>query len=329
MPLKGRILSVQSHVVFGYVGHKAATFPLQLLGYDVDPINTVHFSNHTGYDVFAGERLKAEELENILKGLERNGMLKTYTHLLAGYVGRASTLEAVKSYAKKLKTENDGFTFVLDPVIGDDGQMYVSSDVIPVYREMCSIADVVTPNGFEAGVLADVEIDSTATALQAADKIHSYGCPTVIITSAKLFDRQSASDTTGSDDSVDVSTLHLVTSHRYSSGRTARFVIPFPALPGEFTGTGDLFAALVLARLTGALRAPESAQLELLKKGCEEAVASMQGVLQESMKQFEERKQGRNLIEGTPNYLACHELCIIEGRKWIENPSANLKAEDI
>jgi len=31
-----RILSIQSHVVFGYVGGKAAVFPLQCLGYDVD-----------------------------------------------------------------------------------------------------------------------------------------------------------------------------------------------------------------------------------------------------------------------------------------------------
>lgn len=31
-----RILSIQSHVAFGYVGGKAAVFPLQCLGYDVD-----------------------------------------------------------------------------------------------------------------------------------------------------------------------------------------------------------------------------------------------------------------------------------------------------
>lgn len=31
-----RVLSVQSHVVHGYVGGKAAVFPLQLLGFDVD-----------------------------------------------------------------------------------------------------------------------------------------------------------------------------------------------------------------------------------------------------------------------------------------------------
>jgi hypothetical protein len=42
-----RVLSIQSHVVRGYVGNKCAVFPLQLLGFEVDSINSVHFSNHT------------------------------------------------------------------------------------------------------------------------------------------------------------------------------------------------------------------------------------------------------------------------------------------
>jgi len=45
-----RILSIQSHVVSGYVGNKSATFPLQLLGFETDCINSVQFSNHTGYE---------------------------------------------------------------------------------------------------------------------------------------------------------------------------------------------------------------------------------------------------------------------------------------
>jgi len=35
-------------LIQGYVGNKSAVFPLQLLGFDVDPINSVQFSNHTG-----------------------------------------------------------------------------------------------------------------------------------------------------------------------------------------------------------------------------------------------------------------------------------------
>ena len=41
---ENRILSIQSHVVSGYVGNKSATFPLQLLGFEVDAINSVQVS---------------------------------------------------------------------------------------------------------------------------------------------------------------------------------------------------------------------------------------------------------------------------------------------
>jgi len=39
-----RVLSIQSHVAYGYVGGKAATFPLQILGWDVDVVNTVKYA---------------------------------------------------------------------------------------------------------------------------------------------------------------------------------------------------------------------------------------------------------------------------------------------
>ena len=35
MPAAKRVLSIQSHVVHGYVGNRCAVFPLQLLGFDV------------------------------------------------------------------------------------------------------------------------------------------------------------------------------------------------------------------------------------------------------------------------------------------------------
>jgi pyridoxine kinase len=43
------ILSIQSHVAYGHAGNSAAVFPLQRLGHEVWAINTVEFSNHTGY----------------------------------------------------------------------------------------------------------------------------------------------------------------------------------------------------------------------------------------------------------------------------------------
>lgn len=43
-----RVLSIQSSVVHGHVGNKAAVFPLQLLGFDVDPVNSVQVCRQTG-----------------------------------------------------------------------------------------------------------------------------------------------------------------------------------------------------------------------------------------------------------------------------------------
>ena len=53
------ILSIQSHVAFGYVGNRAAVFPLQRLGFDVTVINTVQFSNHSGYGSLKGDVFSA------------------------------------------------------------------------------------------------------------------------------------------------------------------------------------------------------------------------------------------------------------------------------
>ena len=48
------ILSIQSWVVYGHVGNAASVFPLQRLGAEVWAINTVQFSNHTGYGAWTG-----------------------------------------------------------------------------------------------------------------------------------------------------------------------------------------------------------------------------------------------------------------------------------
>ena len=96
------VLSVQSHVVHGYVGNKSAVFPLQLQGFEVDTINSVQFSNHTGYPSFRGQVrclsyppqstqptrdfkvLDGDQLWTLVEGLQANQLFH-YTHLLTGF----------------------------------------------------------------------------------------------------------------------------------------------------------------------------------------------------------------------------------------------------
>ena len=56
------VLSIQSHVSFGHVGNSAAVFPLQRAGYEVWPVHTVNFSNHTGYVIGAARCFRQTRL---------------------------------------------------------------------------------------------------------------------------------------------------------------------------------------------------------------------------------------------------------------------------
>lgn len=121
---------------------------MQLLGFDVDVVNSVHFSNHTGYpNGWEGDVLKGDQLRAILSGLERNELLFNVHHVLTGYLGSASFLEAVLDVVKALRSKGTQVRFVCDPVLGDKGAFYVPIELVDLYRQkVLPMADVVTPN---------------------------------------------------------------------------------------------------------------------------------------------------------------------------------------
>lgn len=94
-------------------GNRAATFPLQLLGYDVDVINTVQFSNHTGYGHTNGYKVTATQLDAIFEGLWTNGLVN-YARLLTGYIPGAEALAAVSAQVQRMKKERGDLIYLLD-----------------------------------------------------------------------------------------------------------------------------------------------------------------------------------------------------------------------
>ena len=78
------ILSIQSHVVFGYAGNKSATFPMQLMGVDVWALNTVQFSNHTQYGKWTGMVMPKEQIGEIVRGIDEIGELHKCDAVVSG-----------------------------------------------------------------------------------------------------------------------------------------------------------------------------------------------------------------------------------------------------
>ena len=234
------VLSIQSHVTHGYVGNKAATFPLQLHGFDVDGVNTVSLSNHSGYPIIKGHRMDLAEFNTIMEGLRANGFLLGSSYVLTGYINNpdivrrvAATVAEVRDLRKQAGKKD--VVFFCDPVLGDDGKLYCKEEVVEAYRELLQHADVATPNYFEASLLSNVQVKDLASAIQAADWFHAQGTATVVIKSFWL----------GKEDPTH---LHFLLSCQDKASKTTkRYTGTVPYYDGRYTGTGDVFAASLLA----------------------------------------------------------------------------------
>ena len=180
-PMK-QILSIQSHVAYGYVGNRAAVFPLQRMGHEVTAIDTVQFSNHTGYGAWTGEVFSAASIETILEGLEARGVLSQIDGLLTGYLGDPAVGEVILSLKDRLPKHA---LWLCDPVMGDVGRGFFVRPGIPEYFKERALgrAGIITPNQFELEYLTGITIHTLEDARQAVRAAHEMGPDIVLLTS--------------------------------------------------------------------------------------------------------------------------------------------------
>lgn len=153
---------------------------------------------------------------DLYQGLELNNVHQ-YTHLLTGYSRNPESLLEVANIVKKLKQENKDLIYgtistniylcfskfqyiiyihfqceyfiVCDPVMGDNGEMYVPEEILPVYKNtIVPLADIVTPNQYETELLTGIKVNNLNDALQAIQKLHGMGSKIVILSSTELGD---------------------------------------------------------------------------------------------------------------------------------------------
>ena len=227
------VLSIQSHVCHGYVGGKAAVFPLQCEGWEVDNINTVEFSNHTGYGAFNGSPVTASLLDQLFHGLIKSDA--SYDAVISGYMPNDFVISKCCEGVNHLKERNPNLMYLLDPVIGDEGHIYVDNSCLEGYRKVLKkrIVDILTPNQFELELLLGCQIVSISDLKKAFTTLHEkYGIRYAIISSLKDFGKNNE---------------NIIYCAASDSGRIYLFKIPL--IKSYFTGIGDLFSALLLDKI--------------------------------------------------------------------------------
>ena len=225
------ILSIQSAVAYGSVGNAAAVFPLQRLGFEVWRVDTVLFSNHTGYGAWRGTVLEPELVGEILTGIEERGVLPRCEAVLSGYMGSIQLGGVVLDHVKRVKRASPQALYCCDPVLGDvDRGLYVQPELSGFFREEAvPLADILTPNRFELETLAGIRVDSLVAAEAACETLLAEGPRVVLVTS------------------FDVAEVSIASAGLLAATPEGGWLVRTPRLPIIANGAGDLTAALFLA----------------------------------------------------------------------------------
>ncbi len=161
---------------------------LERLGHEAWPIDTVTFSNHTGYPTFRGRTHGPEELAPLVEGLALIGALGQCDAVLSGYLGQAGNAAVVLDAVRRVRAANPRALYLCDPVMGDRASgLYVKPGVVETFAtQLCPAADIMTPNAFELETLTHGSTATLADALAATERARPQRRPDesiVVVTS--------------------------------------------------------------------------------------------------------------------------------------------------
>ena len=222
-----KVLALHDLSAVGRAGLTQAISALIAMGHQCIPLPTAVYSSHAGIPGFVTQDL-TDWLSGALGQYEALGL--RFDAVLSGFLSAPAQVECVRR-AAACKQPNG--ILLVDPVMGDNGKLYkiCTPELVDSLRQLCHMADYITPNVTEAAVLLDLPADTTPESMtEAEDWVHRlcerYETRTVL---TGLGDETTVFTLCGQDD-----TVQTVTN---------------PRIGAYYPGTGDLFAAV----LTGSL----------------------------------------------------------------------------
>ena len=219
---------------------------LSAMGISVNPVPTAVLTAQTEYTGYYSRDCTAD-LPHYLS--HWSSLHARFDGILTGYLADSSQTSFVRDFLEQFKTGET--TLLVDPVMGDDGFTYAnfSPDLLSDMKVLAEQADILTPNITELCLLTGAEpaelLSSPAASLlvQIRDRARSLlnkPGKTILVTglSGELCNH--------SADGTQPNIGNLLVN---SEGEALYL---FPHEKGHFSGTGDLFAAIVLGgRLNG------------------------------------------------------------------------------
>lgn len=229
------LLAIQSHVVFGHAGNSAAVFPMQRVGVNVWPLNTVQFSNHTQYGQWSGEVLAPAQIPALVEGISNIGELGECDAVLSGYLGSAEQGRAILAGVERIKAANPKALYLCDPVMGHPEKGCSVPPQISDFlvQEAIGRADILCPNQLELDSFCGRRAESLQDCADMARSLLARG-PQVVLVKHLAYPGKAA----------DAFEMLLVTAEQ-----TWHLRRPLLAFPRQPVGVGDLTSGLFLAKV--------------------------------------------------------------------------------
>lgn len=225
------ILSIQSSVSFGFAGNSVAVFTMRRAGFDIWPVFTVNFSNHTGYGAWRGPVIAPDQVAEVVRGIDERGVLERVDAVLSGYQGAPDMGRTILDSVALTRQRNPEAIYCCDPVMGDVDRGFYAAPGIPEFMRdhVVPAATIMSPNLFELEFLTDRRTSTIDEVIAATAALRARGPQVVLVTSVVGL-------------GTEVDEMHMI-----AQDATATWQVTTPMIDRKFTGSGDLTTSIFLA----------------------------------------------------------------------------------
>lgn len=232
--MKNKIISIQSKVVYGYLGGNIAELAIQRYGLDIISFPSVLFAAHTGHKPTRGKAISKKLFDELVIGLEEINVIKDVSCIITGYIGSEDILVSSSNLIQRIKNKCPDTIYICDPVMGDVGTgLYVPDSVAQkLITTLIPYCDILTPNHFELEYILKQKINRVTDLVDLVKMNPLLNTKTLIVTSCNLEDTPKE----------EIETIII------EDGEAER--IYSKKINLDTVGTGDLFASILASQLT-------------------------------------------------------------------------------
>ena len=207
---------------FGRCSLTASVAVLSVMGITPCPLPTAVLSAQSEFDRYCSKDL-TDEMPRYTQAWRENG--ERFDAICTGYFASAAQIEHALEFIRCFRRED--CAVIVDPVLGDDGKLYPATDkaMCADMKRLASQADILIPNLTELCFLADADFEvlrNDLSQIKAAATRAADGRGMIV---------------TGIHDGETLCNLVLCDGETHWVRR--------PSVGGRFSGTGDLFSAVV------------------------------------------------------------------------------------